>query len=406
MSAPRRPAFHCVAHRRGVTSTRASSGAPVLSRVVRRGTARSGLQPHRAGLRALVEVRVQGVPPPGQPHLLTLDQVRCRLGHQGLPHLPVPAPDPTQQVRLHGRNLAFGGGAHVEQVVAPHGQGPPDAPHQVTGAVVVLRGAVAPGLAPQGLARFRGPGEAPALRHASLRGGEVALVEAPVGQHRLRLQGADHGPHAGVAVLGHVHIPPDAVQLAVVGAQLPDLRLQEGHVGVPVRPVALLRARQLVVPSLVRVVGVVPVRDGVVEAERDAPPVAGVRQEADDVPPVRRAHHVVVGLGGVPQAEAVVVLGGDAEVLHPHLLEQVEPGLGIEAGGVPALAQGGVLPAGDAAAPLVLLVPGADGVQPPVHEHPEALLEEPVPPVPESLHLPTSFPPWSRVPVWACRGLW
>ncbi len=157
-----------------------------------------------------------------------------------------------------------------------------------------------------------------------------------------------------------------------------DLFLEKLHVGVPVGVVAGFGGGKLVVAALVGVVGVVPIGDGVVEAEGDAAGVAGVGEHGDDVALVRGVHHVEVGLLGVPEAEAVVVLGGEADVFHAGVLEDVEPGVGVAFGGVELVDKGLVLGAGDAAAPLFLLVPGVDGVEAPVDEEAEALLEEPV----------------------------
>ena len=90
----------------------------------------------------------------------------------------------------------------------------------------------------------------------------------------------------------------------------------------------------------------------------------------------------VVGVLGLKEAEPIVMLGGDAQVLHPRLLGQVEPGVGIELHRVPALRQLCVFRAWDAPPPLVL--PAVDRVDAPVNEHPKPLLEPPIPPVPES----------------------
>ena len=50
----------------------------------------------------------------------------------------------------------------------------------------------------------------------------------------------------------------------------------------------------------------------------------------DDVALERRVHDVVIGLLRVPQAEAVVVLRGEHDVLHAGVLGDVDPLVGVE----------------------------------------------------------------------------
>ena len=74
-----------------------------------------------------------------------------------------------------------------------------------------------------------------------------------------------------------------------------------------------------------------------------------------------------------------MVLGGEADIkLNPSLSGQVEPGIGIELNGIPPSDQLGVFGAGNAPSPLFLLVKAVDGVESPVNEHPESILEPPV----------------------------
>ena len=110
---------------------------------------------------------------------------------------------------------------------------------------------------------------------------------------------------------------------------------------------------QLVIPALVRVVGMMPIGGRVVQAEREFPLVACLGDLPYDVLAVRRIHRVVVRVPRVPQAKTVVVLGREADVPHSGGLGDIEPSLGIEPHRVPLLLQLDVLRARHAAAPRV-----------------------------------------------------
>jgi len=78
-----------------------------------------------------------------------------------------------------------------------------------------------------------------------------------------------------------------------------------------------------------------------------------------------------------------MVLGREADVLHAVAQGDIQPGVRVEAHRVEPLQQLRVLAAGYAAPPLDLFVPGGNRAEPPVDEHPETPLEEPVPAVAE-----------------------
>ncbi|MDP6777010.1 MAG: hypothetical protein QGI83_09615, partial [Candidatus Latescibacteria bacterium] len=96
-------------------------------------------------------------------------------------------------------------------------------------------------------------------------------------------------------------------------AELANLRSEEVQVLIQIRIVTGLGFGKLVMASLVGIVSLVPVGDRVVEAQGDVAPVASVGQLAQDVSAVGRVHRVVVRLRRIPEAEAVVMLGGDDE---------------------------------------------------------------------------------------------
>jgi hypothetical protein len=77
-------------------------------------------------------------------------------------------------------------------------------------------------------------------------------------------------------------------------------------------------------------VGMVPVQQGVVEADLEPGYPDRVYVLGDDVLAVRGVHHRVVSQLGVPQAEALVVLGGQYYVFHARPLGLPGPVDGIE----------------------------------------------------------------------------
>ena len=208
-------------------------------------------------------------------------------------------------------------------------------------------------------------------------------IEPAIVDHRVRLQPADHRIDRRVHVPVHVHVPPEPGDLAVVRAQLAHLGLQELQILEQVRLILRL-GRQFVVPSLIGIVRMVPVRDRVVEAERHAPPMAGIGEEPDGVLAVGRVHRVEPRELRIPEAEPVVVFGGQADIAHARLLHEIEPRVRIEGDRVPPRGQLDVLLARHAASPLLLFVEAVDRVEAPVHEHPEALLKPPVATVAEA----------------------
>ena len=114
-------------------------------------------------------------------------------------------------------------------------------------------------------------------------------------------------------------------------------------------------------------------------------------QHSEDVALVGRVHGVERRLLRIPEAKPVVVLGRDAEVLHSRFLHQIEPRVGIELHGVPLLGELDKFGARHTGSPLVLLVPGGDRVETPMHEHAETLLKEPISPVAKPLDPPRGF---------------
>jgi hypothetical protein len=137
----------------------------------------------------------------------------------------------------------------------------------------------------------------------------------------------------------------------------------------------------IVAPRVVPVdeeVRVVPVEQGVVEANLQAGRSDGVDVLGDNVLAVRRVHHRVVSQLGVPQAEALVVLRGQHDILHASPLGLPGPVDGIEQ---VRLEVARIALVRLCLYPLAVhqpLVAGPQCVQTPVHKETEAIMGEPI----------------------------
>ena len=67
--------------------------------------------------------------------------------------------------------------------------------------------------------------------------------------------------------------------------------------------------------------------------------LAGISQLLHHIPFKRRIHDVVIGKFGIPHAEAIVMLGGEANVLRSRFDKQVGPLVRIERSGVKIIDQ-------------------------------------------------------------------
>ena len=178
--------------------------------------------------------------------------------------------------------------------------------------------------------------------------------------------------HHRDAQLGPVdlrHVEPQRHERAVVRHQLGHLLLQVGVVGLEVR---------------VRLLG--PSRRGCRAGRRGGAsrrPSSRCRRRCPSLRqaalssfstsrPNGRGHDVVVGCRAVPQAEAVVVLGGDHQVLHPRGLGGARPRVGVELLRVEALVEVVVFLDRDLPPPRPADLGALQAHRPPVDEHPEA----------------------------------
>ncbi len=197
------------------------------------------------------------------------------------------------------------------------------------------------------------------------------VLAVPVGAalaHLPRLGG-------GVAEVEEHH-----VHLAVVGEQLAHLAAQVlGIFGlvarlVQLRAVGMAAHRVQVVDDELRVM---PVDDRMVEADFHVLAAESIGHRPDEVFAAGGVGGVVIGQRRVEQAEAVVVLGGDDEVLHARPGGGFRPDLGVVQVRVEVLEIPVVDVIGDLLDMLHPFVPGGEGVDAPVDEETETILLEP-----------------------------
>jgi len=120
-------------------------------------------------------------------------------------------------------------------------------------------------------------------------------------------------------------------------------------------------------------------RLGVVEPETEARLPAGRRQLLERIALERRGVHDVVPAGRrAEHRKPIVMLRGDDDVLHPGVLGDAHPFIRVELHRVELAGQLGVFGDRDFAAVHHPLAARRDGIQPPVDEHPELRLPEPV----------------------------
>ena len=171
-----------------------------------------------------------------------------------------------------------------------------------------------------------------------------ATAGAAVGEDDgLGLQTLDHLPRAreiiiGAAVYRALFACAAVIAVAAVGTVKPYLEdvaiLGEQFFELCVE---VLYIQGSAVESLVTVPG----RE--IDAKLESVFLAGCRQFAHDVALavlVGGVAHAVVGILGGPEAEAVVVLGGDDDALHAGVVERLGPLLAVEAGRVETLQRG------------------------------------------------------------------
>ena len=223
--------------------------------------------------------------------------------------------------------------------------------------------------------------------------GNVQQVQPVVDEH-LRLQLAHHRQQlVGLPVLPALAVRPrvreveeQVVNLAELRQQLADLVVQVGGILPYVAARVLLALGGVVVHGVnvvYHVVRVVPVDQRMVETDLQSLVAEGLDHWPQQVAAGGRVGRLVVGVAAVPQAEALVVLGGDAEILHARLPRLPGPLARIVQVRVEPLEVLLVVGGGNLFLLLDPLVPGRQRVQAPVNEQAEAVVSEPrVVPVP------------------------
>ena len=125
-------------------------------------------------------------------------------------------------------------------------------------------------------------------------------------------------------------VEPHDVDLAVPGQQFAHVA---EHVLPIERHVARLGTELGVIAhrmqEIERELRVVPVEQRIVEPDLETVPPAGLDIGADQIPPGRRVGRLVVGQPGVPQAEPVMVLGGQHRIFHAGPLGRRDPGVRV-----------------------------------------------------------------------------
>ena len=168
--------------------------------------------------------------------------------------------------------------------------------------------------------------------------------------------------------LGPVAVEPDAADGAVVGEKFGNLLTHEVQV-MGIIGLGIAVAAGIVVAA--------PVQQGIIEIQADSLCVAGVGQLLDGIPvPGRGVHHIVGrGLGG-EHGEAVMVTGGDGDILGAGSLDLAHPLPGVESGRIETARIRGIRFIRDL---LIVHHPfalGQHGIHAPVDENAEFLVAE------------------------------
>ena len=175
-------------------------------------------------------------------------------------------------------------------------------------------------------------------------------------------------------------IEPQHVDLAIVGEQLAHLVAHVFGVHAHVAVLALLVGVGIVAAGMVHIDGdlrEVPVEQRIVKTDVQALGAEGVNIFAHQVAARGRVGALIIGILGVPHAEAFVVLGGEHGVFHARGLGLARPFARVEQVGIEILEVFVVLFLGNLLAHLDPFVAGRHGIQPPVDEHAEAVVREP-----------------------------
>ena len=121
-----------------------------------------------------------------------------------------------------------------------------------------------------------------------------------------------------------------------------------------------------------------PVHAGIIELQRKIAFMALLRQHTDNIFFIRGIHDIEGGFLCIPHTETVVMLGCDDHIFHIVFLDHIQPFYRIEFYRVKCIHISLVLTPGSLVTPQLLLMPAAHRIDPPMDEHTESFLAEPV----------------------------
>ena len=185
---------------------------------------------------------------------------------------------------------------------------------------------------------------------------------------------------APLAAVGVAEVAPQDVDAAEAGEQLAHLAVQVLDVLLLVAPRIEFGAARVIAQGVHVVddeLGMVPVDHRVVEADAQVAGAERIHQRPDQVARGRGVGGLVVGQRAVPQAEAVVMLGGHHEVLHAGAGRGLRPTVRVVQVGIEVVHVALVVVDRDLLLLHYPLVAGGKGIQSPVDEQPEAVVHEP-----------------------------
>ena len=221
------------------------------------------------------------------------------------------------------------------------------------------------------------------LRQQRTEAGAAGLQ--PIVNDDAGLELADHADEVGRTPLLPHHvvvgeIEPHDVDLSVVFTKLAHLAVHVVQIVVEI----VLRALEgfvvafgMLAVAVVREIGMVPIDDGIIEADLEPFGAEGVDVFAHEVAMRGRVGRLVIGQLGIEQAEAVVVLGGEHGVFHAGLFGELRPLFRVVIHGIKFVEIGLIGFHGDTLLAAHPFAARRNGVQPPMDEHAETILPEP-----------------------------
>ncbi len=181
--------------------------------------------------------------------------------------------------------------------------------------------------------------------------------------------------------MGIGKVEPHDVQIPELCEQLARLTVKIGCV-FPDVPILLRLPEDDVIPHGVQTVDgefrMVPVDQRMVEADPETRATKRLYERLEQIAPSRRVGCLGVGEGRIPQAEPLVVFGGDHRIFHARVLGLLRPGTWVIEIRVKVVKVFLVHLVGYALPVLDPLVTGRQGIQTPMDKETEAVVNKPV----------------------------